>query len=241
VSAVELFTYNDVEVRTVVSDDGPWFVAADVCAVLDIRNHRDALASLDDDEKGVATTDTPGGAQSVATVNEPGLYSLIFRSRKAEAKAFKRWVTHEVLPQIRRTGKYAEVPKTYAEALQAAADMARELESATERLAIDSPKADIYDRVIESDGMFSMTSLADMCNVSVNKFTGWLADAGVFRKGEYGLFPGRKLPRKAYQDQGLFDVKIEQNDKGIHYPVAYATPAGLDFTMNLLRENGLVD
>lgn len=95
-------------VRTVLRDDGePWFVAADVCAVLAIRNNRDALTALDDDEKGVATTDTPGGEQQVSVVNEPGLYSLILRSRKPEAKAFKRWITHDVLPALRKGGTYS--------------------------------------------------------------------------------------------------------------------------------------
>jgi len=106
VNDVVPFTFEGTPVRVLVVDEEPWWIARDVCAVLDIQNNRDALSSLDDDEKGVATTDTLGGPQQLATVNEPGLYSLIFRSRKPEAKAFKRWVTHEVLPQIRRTGRY---------------------------------------------------------------------------------------------------------------------------------------
>jgi prophage antirepressor-like protein len=100
------FDYSGRQVRTVQVDGEPWFVARDVCAVLGIRNVADSLAGLDEDEKGVATTDTLGGGQQVSTVNESGLYSLIFRSRKAEAKAFKRWVTHEVLPSIRKNGGY---------------------------------------------------------------------------------------------------------------------------------------
>jgi hypothetical protein len=93
-------------IRVVRIDGEPWWVAIDVCAVLDIGNSRQALARLDEDEKGVTTTDTPGGQQEVATVNEPGLYSLMLRSRKPQAKAFKRWITHEVIPAIRETGRY---------------------------------------------------------------------------------------------------------------------------------------
>lgn len=93
-------------VRVVTIDGDPWFVAADVCAVLGIGNHRQATKYLDEDEKGVITNDTPGGPQPTSVVNEPGLYSLILRSRKPEAKAFKRWITHEVLPAIRKTGSY---------------------------------------------------------------------------------------------------------------------------------------
>ena len=83
-----------------------WFVAADVCAALGLRNSRQSLATLDQDEKGVCTTDTLGGRQQVATVNESGLYSLIFRSRKAEAQGFKKWVTSVVIPSIRKHGGY---------------------------------------------------------------------------------------------------------------------------------------
>ncbi len=106
------FDYSGRQVRTVQVNGEPWFVSRDVCAVLGIRNVADAMAALDDDEKGVATTDTLGGDQTVTTVNESGLYSLIFRSRKAEAKVFKRWVTHEVLPSIRKNGGYISITAT---------------------------------------------------------------------------------------------------------------------------------
>nr|WP_276561612.1 Bro-N domain-containing protein [Bacillus sonorensis] len=94
-----------------VKDGEPWFVAKDVCDVLEIKNNRDALSRLDDDEKGVALTDTLGGTQELTVVNEPGLYSLILRSRKPEAKQFKRWITHGVIPTIRKTGGYAAILK----------------------------------------------------------------------------------------------------------------------------------
>lgn len=97
-------------VRVVMREGDPWFVAKDVCDCLGIVNSRDALSSLDADEKGVATADTLGGNQEMQTVSEAGLYLLIFRSRKPEAKDFKRWVTHEVLPSIRKTGQYSAVP-----------------------------------------------------------------------------------------------------------------------------------
>ncbi|WP_295990567.1 BRO family protein [uncultured Alistipes sp.] len=92
----------------------PWFAAKDVCDILGIVNSRDTLAKLlDDDEKGVATIDTPGGPQELATVNESGMYHLIFQSRKSKAKAFRRWVTSEVLPSIRKYGYYI-APETSA-------------------------------------------------------------------------------------------------------------------------------
>lgn len=81
---------------------------------LGIGNTGDVIAALDDDEKGIDSIDTPGGRQEMSTVSEPGLYSLILRSRKPEAKRFKRWITHEVLPSIRRTGGYgAPAPRRF--------------------------------------------------------------------------------------------------------------------------------
>jgi anti-repressor protein len=108
VTAVAIFrapTGQDVRVITI--DGEPWFVAAGIASALDLGNVRSSVALLDEDEKGVHCMDTPGGLQNVTVVSEAGLYSLILRSRKAEAKAFKRWITHDVLPAIRRTGSYS--------------------------------------------------------------------------------------------------------------------------------------
>jgi len=108
--------YHDHPVRIIERDGEPWFVAKDVCDVLEIRNNRDAIVALPDDEKGVGNTDTLGGKQEIAIVNEPGLYRLIFKSRKKEAEQFKHWVLHEVLPAIRKTGAYV-VPNRALEAI----------------------------------------------------------------------------------------------------------------------------
>ena len=105
--------YNEsenVSIRTTMIDDEPWFVAKDVCMLLDLSNPRDILAKvLDDDEKGVDTIYTPGGKQQMSIINESGLYHLIFVSRKPEAKTIRRWVTGTVLPSIRRTGGYTAI------------------------------------------------------------------------------------------------------------------------------------
>ena len=95
------------KIRVVEKDNETWFVAADVCRALDILNNRDAVAQLDKDEKDtVALTDGIPGNPNKTIINEPGLYSLVLGSRKPEAKAFKRWITHEVIPGIRRNGGY---------------------------------------------------------------------------------------------------------------------------------------
>ena len=98
--------FNDRPVRIIDRDGELWFVGNDVANILELGNPRSSLARLDADEKGVHTVDTPSGEQEMTIINEPGLYSLILRSRKAEARAFKRWVTHDVLPSIRKTGAY---------------------------------------------------------------------------------------------------------------------------------------
>ena len=99
--------YQFGEIRVIERDGEPWFVAADVCRALDISDTWNALQRLDDDEKGTCSISTPGGKQDMNIINEPGLYSLVLGSRKPEAKAFKRWITHEVIPSIRRTGTYS--------------------------------------------------------------------------------------------------------------------------------------
>lgn len=122
------------EVRTVTINDEPWFVAADVCRALEIGNSRMATERLDDDEKGVSLIDTPGGQQELTIINEPGLYSLVLGSRKPEAKAFKRWITHEVIPALRKTGTYSLKPMSQLEIAKISLDMLIEQEKRLDSL-----------------------------------------------------------------------------------------------------------
>lgn len=144
-------------IRTILKDGEPWFVAADVCGALEIRNNRDAIERLDADEKGVALTDTLGGQQEMTIVSESGLYALVLGSRKPEAKAFKRWVTHEVIPAIRKHGGYLTAEKVeeallnpdtlirLATELKAEREQRRALES---KVAEDAPKV-LFARAVE--------------------------------------------------------------------------------------------
>lgn len=104
------YTFSGTQVRTIVLNGIPYFVAADVCGCLSISNNRDAVSRLDEDESRVSVMPTPSGRQRMILVNESGLYHLCFMSRKPEAKAFRKWVTSEVLPELRRTGSYATLP-----------------------------------------------------------------------------------------------------------------------------------
>lgn len=108
VESVQVFNYGEnTPVRVRVMNGQTWFVAKDVCKVLGISNHKDAVSRLDDDERwGVGITDPLGGTQRMSAVSESGLYHLVFQSRKPEARRFRRWVTMEVLPEIRRTGSF---------------------------------------------------------------------------------------------------------------------------------------
>lgn len=106
-SDLKVFNYGEQQVRTLLLDGAPWWVLADVCKVLGLKRADSAARKLDNDEKGAHLVSTLRGKQQVITVNESGLYAVILRSDKPEAKEFKRWVTHEVLPSIRKTGSYA--------------------------------------------------------------------------------------------------------------------------------------
>jgi prophage antirepressor-like protein len=107
--AVERFVFQSNEIRAVILNGSPWWVATDVCGALGINDARKSVGYLDEDERTTSpVTDSLGRTQQTFIINEPGLYSLILRSRKPEAKAFKRWITHEVIPAIRKTGGYGQ-------------------------------------------------------------------------------------------------------------------------------------
>ena len=103
---LQVYTYKEHHVRTTEIDGEIWFVAADVCEILELTDVSMATRSLDEDEKGTSKVCTPGGKQDMTIISEAGVYALVMKSRKPEAKQFSRWVRHEVLPQIRRTGSY---------------------------------------------------------------------------------------------------------------------------------------
>lgn len=123
-SAPTPFTFSNAYTVRVIDVDGiPWFVAADVCSALGLGDTSKTISRLDDDERGTNTVRTPSGDQQMLIINESGLYSLILTSRKPEAKTFKKWVTAEVLPAIRKTGKYEAPPPGTAPECLSHADM----------------------------------------------------------------------------------------------------------------------
>lgn len=189
-TALDVFSYSGQQVRTVLVDGEPWFVAADVCEVLGIANASDALGRVDTD--GVGTTeviDSMGRTQRARTVNEPGLYELVFLSRKPEAKAFKRWVTGEVLPQIRRTGKFAAtepehaLPQSYSDALRELAASVEAREQLEAKVAADAPKVDAWHRFMDAEGYYDLGTVARILGMGRTTFCNALRNDGIFRPG----------------------------------------------------------
>lgn len=163
-----VFEFGQRELRTTVVAGEPWFVATDVCTILNFRTASDALRNLEADEKGYAVVRTPGGNQRVSIVNESGLYALIFRSRTDGAKKFRRWVTEEVLPAIRKTGQYEMASATQAVvqlsnrelALMVIAEADR-ADAAEAQVAELAPKAAQADHHRAADGLMLVGDFAN--------------------------------------------------------------------------------
>ena len=212
-TSVQVFSSQEFgQLRVIQREDGePWFVAKDVCAILELKNPRTTLALLDEDEKGVHIVDTPGGKQQMTIVTEPGFYKLVMRSRKPEAKAFQRWVTHEVLPALRRDGAYVASDGTEDDAtLMARALIAAErtIERNKARIAELEPKALFADAVAASDGTCLVGELAKMLrqngvNVGQNRLFAMLRDDGFLGKSG----SNRNVPTQRAMEMGLFRIK----------------------------------
>lgn len=190
-TALQPFEYEGTEIRVSVVDGEPWFAAVDICDVLEVGNSRQALARLDDDEKGVISSDTLGGRQQLSAVSEAGMYSLVFTSRKSEAKAFKRWVTHEVLPTIRRTGSYGQPAGMSFEEMTAHVvdELSRRIEEAQERARQLEAPARAWTGLSSAEGDFTVSDAAKTLarggiDTGPRKLYEWLhANGWVFRRG----------------------------------------------------------
>lgn len=161
------FDYAGTEIRTVLRDGEPWFVARDVCTVLGIANGRDAVSRLDISERGVGETDTPGGRQQLAIISEAGLYRLVMRSNKPDAVRFQMWIAHEVLPAIREHGRFEvaqRLPQTYVEALRELAATVERQEQIERELEAVAPKAEAWDVLASAHGDYSVREASFILN-----------------------------------------------------------------------------
>lgn len=198
-------------IRAINVSDEPWFVAKDVCDILGLGRQQDSTRYLDDDEKRRCLVNTPSGDQRMVCVSEPGLYKLIMRSRKPEAKAFQRWVTHEVLPALRRDGAYVASDGTEDDAtLMARALLAakRQMDAKDALIAEMRPKALFADAVAASDGTCLIGELAKMLRqngveVGQNRLFGWMRRDGYL--GSAGSH--RNVPTQRAMEMGLFRIK----------------------------------
>lgn len=213
------------EIRTVTIQDEPWFVGKDVAQVLGYKEPTKAVRErVDADDKGVSKLDTPGGTQEMTIINESGLYSLILSSKLPSAKEFKRWVTSEVLPSIRKHGAYM-TPETLQAAilnpdtmiqlcnqLKAEQDKSRALEATNAQLAVDKqimqPKADYFDQLVERNTLTNFRETAKQLGVPPKKFVDFLID----HKYIYRDKRGKLLPYEV-KNNGLFEVKETYNEK----------------------------
>lgn len=214
------------EVRTLNIENEPWFVATDVCKALDIINSRDAVARLDDDEKNtVVLTDGIPGNPNKTVVNEPGLYTLVLGSRKPEAKAFKRWITHDVIPSIRKNGGYIAGQETLspeelmAKALLVAQKTIEEKNALLSRTSVElsaakveneimRPKAGYFDEVVDRNLLTNFRETAKELGIKPKSFVNFLIE----KKYIYRDKRGKLLPYEDKND-GLFEVKECFNEK----------------------------
>ncbi|OQP08496.1 phage antirepressor Ant [Geobacillus sp. 47C-IIb] len=214
----QVFTYGETQVRTIIKNGEVWFIAKDVCSVLDIKNSRDALGRLDEDEKGVVLTDTLGGKQQMLCVNEAGLYNLVLRSRKPEAKQFKRWVTHEVLPTIRKTGGYVSNDEMFINTYLPFVDeqtkmvfrgVLETVRRQNEQIAAMKAKADYFDALVARNLLTNFRDTAKELKVKERFFINWLLQ----NKFVYRDQKGKLKPYAAYIPE-LFELKEwERNGK----------------------------
>lgn len=218
-------------VRSILIDGDPWFVAADVCKALELEKTNRALSRLDDDEKGAHSVSTPGGRQRMSIISESGLYSLILGSRKPEAKAFKRWITHEVIPSIRKHGAYMtdslldaleahpEAVPEYLNRLRSENARNREL---TRRLRLALPKAEYYDAFVDPADCTNIRTTAKELGVPEKQFTRYLEEKKyLFRDKNRKLFP-----RAVKKSAGLFLVRDFYTERGKLGHYTLITPAG---------------
>jgi prophage antirepressor-like protein len=255
-SMSELQIFQNAEfgsVRSITVNGEPYFVGKDVAEILGYSNTRKAILDhVDEEDKGVTKCDTPGGSQELAVINESGLYSLILSSKLPGAKRFKRWVTSEVLPAIRKHGVFAMddiVNNTDAliEALQAfkaerLQRMALESENAVQRQQLSEmkPKASYYDVVLNSPDLVSITEIAKDYGWSAQRMNEYLHEQGIqFRQG------GRIwILYQKYAQKGLTSTKTHTypaSDGTVHTKVhTYWTQKRRLFIYDLLKADGIL-
>lgn len=235
---LNIFNYQDTPVRTATVEGEPWFVLADLCKVLGISDVSIVRRRLDDALcQAHPIQDSLGRSQQATIVSEAGMYEVVIRSDKQEAVAFRRWITGEVLPAIRKTGSYGEVAPSGERLLALAVVEAQQmLEQKDEQIAELAPKADAYSAFIDADGTYSIGSVAKMVGLSQNKLFDRLRNAGVLiAKGAM-----RNTPYQKYMHHfavKAYDFERSDGTRSTSY-TPRVQPSGVDF---IRRKLGLVE
>ncbi len=213
---IQIFDYCNKKVRTVMKNDELWFVLKDVCDTLSICNHKNIARKLDTDEKEVHIMDSLGGAQKITIVSEAGLYKTIFKSYKPEAKNFMRWVTHEVLPSIRKHGAYISREKLQGLSIENALNIInaqrKEIQQLSLKIEEDKPKVLFSDAVTISACTIDIGELA-----KILKANG--IDIGQNRMFEYMRMDGFLMKRRSawnYPTQKAMNLKLFEIKKTIY-------------------------
>ena len=204
----DLFQFKGRQVRTIQLDGEPWFVAADVCDVLGLNNPSQALSYLDRDERRLITNEAWRTNGNMAIVSEPGLYSLVLRSRRPEAKGFRRWIAHEVIPALRKCGEYrlpavSSVTADHSGKLlqfsrRDLLNLAIEAEAECEELR---PKAAFFDRVADSSDSFSLAETAKMLETE-----GYGRNNLIKFLRREGILMASNVAKQRYIDRGYFHI-----------------------------------
>lgn len=243
--------FDNLPVRWVLVDGEPWFIAADVAVILGYRMASDATRRLDEDEKGTHSVRTPGGEQDVIVVNEPGLYSLVLGSKLPDAKRFKRWVTHDVLPSIRKTGGFGNRELSRLELI----DLARDAEvgrlAAEEQLAIAAPKADYVDSFVNGDtDATTIRVFANQLQLGEKELRAQLVAAkAIYQKLEgrrYSRSKGRMVPEYSWHSYATHRAWFVERDQpeapryhnGQVRTTLYVTPVGKVKIASLVTREG---
>ncbi len=212
---LQIFKYGESPVRTVVQDGEPWFVLKDVCEVLGISNPTVAADRLDADERAKLDLGRQGNGW---IINESGLYNVILRSDKPQAKPFRKWVTAEVLPSIRKTGGYIQGQETFspaelmAKALMVAQKTLEEREARIAELTVEnqilSPKADYFDQLVDRNLLTNFRDTAKQLGIKEREFVKFLLEKKYIYRDK-----GGKLHPYAQKSDGLFEIKECFNEK----------------------------
>lgn len=226
----QVFNFGDYQVRTVIKEGEPWFVAKDVADILDYSEASAMTRHLDDEDKESVKLTVRGQEQEFILVNESGLYSAILKSRKPEAKAFKKWVTSEVLPSIRKQGKYEvkpTVPQSYSQALLEAGRLAAIVEQQEllmqeqkEALILAAPKVEYVDNFVERGNNRSLTDVAKELEISAKELGRWLRQEGHAWKNKTPLRWKQTFIDSGYGSQKLF------SNENVNISQALVTPEG---------------